>query len=98
MVPEAAVLRADLRSQTAIVSGAAHGFGRAICLALAASGARVWAVDILADEVEQTAAQCRSAGGWCEARALDITQPQAVQALVATACSGGRIPPGEGGR
>ena len=89
MPPEVATLQADLHGKTAIVTGAAHGFGRAICLALAASGARVWALDILAEEVGQTAAQCRNAGGWCEGRALDITQPQAVQALVAAACTDG---------
>ena len=89
MSSEAAVLKADLRGKTAIVTGAAHGFGRSICLGLTGSGARVWAVDIVADEVAQTAAQCSAAGGWCEARTLDITQPQAVQALVAEACSSG---------
>ncbi|MEO6623978.1 MAG: SDR family oxidoreductase, partial [Burkholderiaceae bacterium] len=89
MSSEVATLLADLHGKTAIVTGAAHGFGRAICLALAAIGARVWAVDIVADEVAQTAAQCRAAGDWCEARALDITQPEAVQALVAEACGGG---------
>ena len=89
MPSEAAILQADLRGKTAIVTGAAHGFGRAICLALAGSGARVWAVDIVADEVAQTAAQCRAAGGWCETRTLDITQPEAVQALVADACGSG---------
>ena len=89
MPPEVATLQADLHGKTAIVTGAAHGFGRAICLALAASGARVWALDILAEEVGQTAAQCRNADGWCEGCALDITQPQAVQALVAAACTDG---------
>lgn len=73
----------DLSGQTAIVTGAAHGFGRAICQSLASHGARVWAVDIVAQELAQTASLCGDAGGWCEARVVDITRPESVQALVA---------------
>ena len=39
--------------QTVIVTGAAHGFGRAISLAFAQRGARVWACDILGDELKE---------------------------------------------
>ena len=81
-----ATLSLGLAGKTAIVTGAAHGFGRAICQGLAAHGARVWAVDIVADELAQTASLCRDAGGQCESRVVDITQPQAVQALVAEVC------------
>lgn len=73
----------DLSNQTAIVTGAAHGFGRAICQTLANHGARVWALDIVAQELAETARLCVDAGGWCEARALDITRPESVHALVA---------------
>lgn len=73
----------DFSGQTAIVTGAAHGFGRAICQALAAHGARVWALDIVAPELADTAKLCIEAGGWCEARVVDITQPESVQSLVA---------------
>ena len=73
----------DLSNQTAIVTGAAHGFGRAICQTLANHGARVWALDIVAQELAETARLCMDAGGWCEARALDITRPESVHALVA---------------
>lgn len=69
-------------ARTAIVTGAAHGFGRAICQALAGAGARVWAVDLMADELAQTARLCHDAGGECEARVVDITDSAAVQALV----------------
>ena len=73
----------DLSGQTAIVTGAAHGFGRAICQTLANHGARVWALDIVAQELAETARLCVDAGGWCEARVLDITRPESVHALVA---------------
>lgn len=65
--------------QTVIVTGAAHGFGRAIALAFAA---RVWACDLLAEEVAETAARCQAAGGWCAARTVDVTDRAAVFAFV----------------
>lgn len=80
----------EFRGKAAIVTGAAHGFGRAICEALCAGGAEVWAVDIVADEVAHTAQICRDAGGQCHARVVDITQPAAVQSLVADICRDGR--------
>lgn len=69
--------------KTAIVTGAAHGIGRAICAALAARGAVVWALDILEDELRQTQAACADAGGRCEIRLLDIRDRGAVQRVVA---------------
>ena len=71
-----------IEARIAIVTGAAHGFGRAICLALAEGGARVWAVDVMAAEVAQTARLCHDAGGDCQARVVDITDSAAVDALV----------------
>jgi NADP-dependent 3-hydroxy acid dehydrogenase YdfG len=44
----------DLSGKIAIVTGAAHGFGRAISLTLGRSGAAIWAVDLLADELAET--------------------------------------------
>jgi 3-oxoacyl-[acyl-carrier protein] reductase len=72
----------DFTGKTAIVTGAAHGFGRAISMAFAARGAHVWAVDIVTDELEDTTRLCVERGGQCEGRTVDITQPDAVQALV----------------
>ncbi len=72
----------DFAGKTAIVTGAAHGFGRAISMALAEHGAHVWAVDIVADELAETERLCVEVGGRCEVRTLDITQPAAVKALV----------------
>lgn len=72
----------DFDGRTAIVTGAAHGFGRAISLALSGLGAEVWAVDIVADELNETEELCRKAGGRCHARAVNITLPEAAQELV----------------
>lgn len=76
----------DFSGKTAIVSGAAHGFGRAICIALAQNGADVWALDIEEDGLAQTAQLCGEASGHCQARVVDITQPAAVTTLVEEVC------------
>ncbi len=82
----------DFSGKTAFVTGAAHGFGRAISLALAARGAHVWACDVLADEVGETETCCREAGGICRAAVVDVRDRQAVEACVATATArSGRV-------
>jgi 3-oxoacyl-[acyl-carrier protein] reductase len=70
----------DLSGKIALVTGAAHGFGRAITTALAVEGCRVFACDILEDELRETA---RLAGPNCEMRLLNVADPDAVKAAVA---------------
>ena len=72
-------------NKTVIVTGAAHGFGRAISIAFAQRGAQVWACAVLADELAETQRLCHAAGGQCEVRTVDIRQKEAVNALVAEA-------------
>ena len=82
----------DFSGKTALVTGAAHGFGRAISVALAERGAQVWASDVLADEVGDTAALCREARGTCHAAIVDVRDRTAVEACVARACAAtGRV-------
>ena len=76
----------EFSGKAAIVTGAAHGFGRAICQALAREGASVWAVDIVAEELEETARLCEEAGGNCLARVVDIASAEADQALGREVC------------
>ncbi len=81
----------DFTNQTALVTGAAHGFGRAIARAFAERGAAVWACDVLADELAETERLCRAAGGHCMTRVVDIRDREAVQrfatdAAVAMGC------------
>ena len=45
-------------------------------MALAERGAHVWAIDIVANELEDTERLCVEAGGRCEGRTVDITQPR----------------------
>ncbi len=79
-------------NRTAIVTGAAHGFGRAIALNFAALGARVVACDILADELDETAALAKGQQTPIRARVLDVTDRVAVKATVdETLKASGRI-------
>jgi 3-oxoacyl-[acyl-carrier protein] reductase len=71
--------------KTVIVTGAAHGFGRAIALAFATRGARVWACDVMADELNETRRLCVDAGGWCQGRVVDVSEREAVFAFVGEA-------------
>ena len=82
----------EFNGKTAIVTGAAHGFGRAISLAFAALGASVWACDVIDDELLETQRLCQAAGGTCTARAMDVRDKRAVDALVADASAAtGRV-------
>lgn len=82
----------EFGGKTAIVTGSAHGFGRAISLAFAERGAHVWACDIRTDELAETKRLCQAAGGQCEVRTVDVTDREAVQALVDEALAAtGRI-------
>ena len=85
-------MQIDLHGQVAVVTGAAHGLGRAIVLLLGQCGAAVWAVDRLAEELSETAALAEAAGLACTAAPCDVTDSAAVAALVErVAAEAGRI-------
>jgi 3-oxoacyl-[acyl-carrier protein] reductase len=78
--------------KTVVVTGAAHGFGRAISRAFAERGATVWACDVIDDELRETEALCRSDGGACTAVIADVRDRGAVTACVAQASAAtGRV-------
>jgi 3-oxoacyl-[acyl-carrier protein] reductase len=82
----------DFSGQTVIVTGAAHGFGRAISVAFAERGATVWSCDVIADELDETIALCRKAGGSSHAVVTDVRDRGAVAACVAAAsAASGRV-------
>ncbi len=84
-------MNVDFTGRVAIVTGAAHGFGRAIALAFAERGATVWACDIVAEELRETHDLCVSAGGHCQTRAVDVTDKAAVEQFVGAISAIGRI-------
>lgn len=75
----------DFMGKTAIVTGAAHGFGRAISVAFAERGASVWACDVIEDELKETGRLGQAAGGTCTVRAVDVHDKSGVDAFVADA-------------
>ena len=77
----------DFTGKTAIVTGAAHGFGRAISVAFATRGANVWACDVVADELSETQRLCGTAAGACATRTVDVRDKRAVDAFVAEAAA-----------
>lgn len=79
-------------SRTAVVTGAAHGFGRCIALNFAALGARVFACDIVEAELHETAKLAKEQSAPLEIRVLDVSDRAAVQTTVADILkSAGRI-------
>jgi 3-oxoacyl-[acyl-carrier protein] reductase len=72
----------EFPNRTTIVTGAAHGFGRAIALGFAARGASVWACDIQADELAETKRAADERGTMCEVRTVDVSSHSAVNAFV----------------
>jgi 3-oxoacyl-[acyl-carrier protein] reductase len=77
-------MRYDFTGKTVLVTGAGHGLGRAIARGFAELGAEVFGVDLDQAELEQTR---REAGALCQVRRLDVTDREAVHALVAEAAS-----------
>jgi 3-oxoacyl-[acyl-carrier protein] reductase len=65
--------------KTVVVTGAAHGFGRAISVAFAERGASVWACDVIEDELRENIHQNVAA------RVVDVRDRRAVDAFVAEA-------------
>jgi NAD(P)-dependent dehydrogenase (short-subunit alcohol dehydrogenase family) len=87
----------DLAGQAALITGAAHGQGRASALALAREGVRIAALDIArplaypgypmgsSDELESLAQECRALGVDCLTFAADVRDDVAVSSAVHTA-------------
>jgi NAD(P)-dependent dehydrogenase (short-subunit alcohol dehydrogenase family) len=69
--------------KTVVVTGGAHGIGRASALRFASEGASVAVVDQRGDEGKQVAAECQAAGGGGLAYRADVSEPDEVAAVVA---------------
>src|SRR5919202_1112725 len=74
-----------MSERVALVTGAAGGIGRAICLDLAADGRAVVASDVRLEGAEETASAVSQAAGRSAAVELDVTSTESVAAGVAAA-------------
>ena len=77
------VPRGEFAGKAALVTGAGSGIGAATAVRLAADGALVAVADRSASAAEEVVAQIRAMGGEAIAIAVDVTDPQAVDAAVA---------------
>lgn len=74
-----------LEGKTAVVTGAARGIGRAICLKLAEAGANIAGMDVAADSLEETGSLVREKGVEFLGLQADVSQFSQVQEAVAGA-------------
>ncbi len=72
----------QLASQTAVVTGAGRGIGRAIALKFASEGADIVCVSRTAENSEKVAAEVRALGRKAWARAVDVADAAAVSEAV----------------
>lgn len=73
------------KGKVAIVTGASRGIGRSIALALAAEGAKIVAVDMVLEGVENMAAEIKAMGGEAIAVQGNVTLPADAELMVAKA-------------
>jgi len=73
-----------LNDKVVVVTGAAGGIGKALCQRFCEEGARVVAVDVNADALEQLSTSLKHTGSGVTAVKVDITDHGAVTAAIDT--------------
>ncbi|MCB1487382.1 MAG: SDR family oxidoreductase [Bauldia sp.] len=76
-----------LEGKAGIVTGAGRGIGRACAIKLAAEGASVLVVDILADNAAAVAAEITASGGSAKALVVDLATEEAAKEMIAACVS-----------
>ena len=74
-----------VQDKVCIVTGAGSGIGRASAIRLAEEGGLVLVADVNLDGADETVAIIESAGGQARSRAVDVSDRQAVDEMVAAA-------------
>lgn len=80
-------VKIELTDQVVLVTGAGRGIGKEIAVMAAEAGAAVVVAARSADQLESVAAQVREAGGKALAVPTDVTDKDALKALVKTTVS-----------
>ncbi|CAM3827784.1 SDR family oxidoreductase [Serratia silvae] len=80
-----------LAGKRIVVTGAARGLGRSFAAAVAQAGASVVMCDILAKELQDSAASLREQGAQVEAQVIDLASPQSITAAFSAIAQGGVI-------
>ena len=73
----------NLTGKIAVITGAGSGIGRSTALLLARHGAKVHVADVRFETAEDVEMEIEVAGGSAEAHALDVADPDAVEAFAA---------------
>jgi 3-oxoacyl-[acyl-carrier protein] reductase len=81
-MPEDSKLSLDLSGQTAIVTGASQGLGKAMAIALANAGAKVACVARSEEKLAATVQEITDAGGEAKAWPCDVTSRESVDSVV----------------
>src|SRR5213593_2928242 len=72
-----------LRERVSLITGAGSGIGAAVARRFAAEGARVVLLDRAIERANAVAMEIAAAGGIAEARPLDVSRGDEVQAAIA---------------
>ena len=73
----------DFTDKLVLVTGAGSGIGRETAVAFARHGARIFAIDLSAAALDDTATMIRSGGGQCDTRVVDVSNADAMRAMAA---------------
>ena len=71
-----------MKGRVAIVTGAARGIGREICLKLAGRGANIVGVDLLQDELAQTVKDLNQMGVKAVGKSTNVTDSEAMKEMI----------------